>query len=221
MLYQQTLDASGVVELHVLGRLFLLDGTGAAPSVTVELTRGGSPVFQADGMKRGLRVFAANTFDNVRITGVAGQAVRFILGMDDVQISTSDGAAVSVPGGVVVNNTNANPVPVNAIGATFTAANVGILSPSALSGVVDVSALAGASAVIVAADAVSKEREVVVKNLFANTAAVRVGDATVAANKGYELQPGEAVVLNTLGAVSFFNPGAAPQSVCVLVNTRV
>lgn len=220
MLYQQTIDASGVLRMNVISRLFFLDGTGAAASVAVELTRAGSQVFLADGMKRGLRIFAASSFDSVNITAAPGTVVRFILGMEDVQIGTVDGSSVAVPGGVVVTNPIGNPVNINAVGAVFTAANVGLKSLATLAGAADVAVGAGVAVQIVAADAVNTQREVIIKNLFANAAIMRIAGATAAAGVGHELAPGETITLNTLGAVFAFNTGAAGQSVSVVTNSR-
>lgn len=220
MLYQQTLDAGGLLQLGLSGRLFLLDSIGAAATVRVELRRGNAAIFDADGMKRGLRIFAPGGYDSIRITGAAGAVMRFITGEEDVQISTMDGSAVSVPGGIEVINTALNPVPINAIGATFTAANVGLLSASAFAGVADVSALAGVATQIAAADAVSLEREIIIKNLNANTITMRIAGATAAAGVGHELAPGEAITLNTMAAVYAFNPGGVAESLSVVINSR-
>lgn len=220
MLYQQTLDANGVLQLAIPGKLFLLDSIGVAASVRVTLTRSNAQVFDADGMTRGLRIFTANGYDSIRIVGAAGAVMRFIVGVEDVQISTIDGSAVSVPGGVEVTNTVLNPVPINAIGATFTAANVGLVSADTFTGVADVSALAGVATQIAAADAVNTEREIIIKNLNANTATMRIAGATAAAAIGHELAPGESITLNTMAAVYAFNPGAGAESLSVIINSR-
>lgn len=220
MLYQQTLDANGLLQLGLNGRLFLLDGIGAAASVRVELRRGNAAIFEADGMKRGLRIFAPGGYDQVRITGAAGAVMRFITGDEDVQIDTTDGAEVSVPGGVVVNNTALNPVPVDVLGAVLVASNVGLASPDTFAGVADVSALAGVSTLVAAADAVNTRREIIIKNLNANTITMRIAGATAAAALGHELAPGESITLDTMAAVYAFNPGGIAESLSVITNTR-
>ena len=104
MLYEQTIPAGGVLNLTISGRLFLLESTGAAAVVDVELLRNKSPFFRAAGQKRGLRIFVENAFDGLSITGAAGAVMRFFLASEDIQIDTSNGAEVSIPAGVVVTN---------------------------------------------------------------------------------------------------------------------
>lgn len=192
----QTIGASGVYVFNSIGKLFLLDSISGASMVDVSLLRSNIAFFLAPGITRGFRIFAQSPFDAIRLVGTPGTTISFFVADEDIQISTFEGSSVTVPGGV------------------------GLLSPSALASVADVAVNNGASAVIVAADGVNKEREVIIKNLFANLAAMRIGDNTVNAAKGHELAPGEAITLNTLGAVYAFNTGAAPQSVSVLTNSR-
>lgn len=79
----------------------------------------------------------------------------------------------------------------------------------------DVAIGAGASAVVVAANAA--RLSVTVKNLNANTASIRVGESgSVGAARGHEIGPGESITLSTTSAVSAFNTGAGAQSVSVL-----
>lgn len=217
----QTIDATGVLTFNSAARLFLLDSTGAAASVDVEILRAGSQIFDAPGVARGFRVFMQSAFDGVRIKAAAGTVVSFFLATEDVQISTTNGAAVSVPGGVLVNNAGAGQkVPVEVFGAVFNATNIGIMSPAVLAGAADVSVNATTTTQIIAADAVNTEREVIIKNLLANAATMRIGGATAAASVGHELAPGESITLNTKAVIYAYNAGAAAQSVSVLVNSR-
>ena len=210
MRYTQKIDESGILAMPISGKLFLLDDIGAAVSIQVEVQRGQNTFFNAPGVKRGLRVFTDNAFDAIRITGLVGAVISFFIASENVQISTTDA--------VTINNPVGNPVNINAVGATFTGANMGMLSPTVLASVSDVLLGAGAATLIVAADAVNKEREVIVKNLFANAAIIRVGDAASGAARGHELNPGESITLNTMGAVYAFC--AAAQSVSVISNSR-
>lgn len=210
----QTIPADGILRMPVPGRLFLLDDIGTAASVQVELQRGQTTFFNSPGVKRGFRVFADTPFESFLITGAAGSVVSFFVASENVQISTNDD--------VIIGNPVGNPVNINAVGAVFTGANMGMLSPGAFAGVADVVINAGVSAQVVAADAVSKEREVIVKNLSANAAAFRIGGAaSVGAAQGHELSPGDVLILSTLAAVYAFNAGAGAQSLSVSVNTRV
>lgn len=222
MLYEQTIPAGGVLQLTISGRLFLLESTGAAASVDIQLLRNNSPFFRAAGQKRGLRTFVENPFDGLSITGAAGAIVRFFVASEDIQIDTTDGAEVSIPAGVEVTNTALNRVPVDVGGGVInvTATNVGLVSSDVFAGVADVSALATAATQIIAADAVNAEREVIIKNLNANTQTMRIAGATAAAALGHELAPGESITLNTLAAVYAYNPGAGAESLSVVVNSR-
>lgn len=219
MRYVEKIGAGGVFRTTIPGRLFLLESTGAAASVDVELLRSGSSFFNVPGAKRGLRVYCEG-FDGLSIAAPVGTVVTFYLANEDVQISTTDGAVVSIPGGVVVTNGVGAPVPVALTApVTLIATDVGMLSPNALAGVADVAVVAGVAGLIVAADAVNKEREVIVKNISTNAAVMRIAGATAAAGVGHELAPGESITLNTRAAVYAYC--AVAQSVSVLVNTRV
>jgi len=212
MLYTQSIPASGVLDMRTSGKLFLLDDTGAAASVTVTLAKGNQQIDKGDGAVRGFRVFLPNdSFDQIRIEGAVGAVVRFIVSQYDVQISNNE---------VRISNTVGDKVPVEVFGAVLTATNVGIASPDTLAGLTDVLIGAGVAAVIVAADAVNTKREVIIKNLSANTEVLRIGAATVNATRGHELAPGESVTLDTAAAISGFNTGAVDQHVSVITNSR-
>lgn len=223
MHHQDTIPAGGVLRLpNISGSLFLLTDSGTATEVDVALTmRGRSPV-RAPRIKRGFRAYLRDrSFDGIEITGPAGAIIQFFVESIDIQVSVVDGAEVSIPSGVVVTNPIGSPVPVNAIGAVLTATDVGVLSPTTLADIADVSVLAGATTQVVAAAAGGVvEREIVLKNLMANAAAFRVGAATAGAARGIELLPGEAIVLNTRAAVYAYNAGAAPQSLSLVTNSR-
>lgn len=128
MLYEQNVTAGSPLQMNVPGRFFLLDSTGAESVVTVTLLRGGSPIFgQIPGVRRGLKIGVEGGFDGVRIEAAGNCTVRFFATFENVSISTTDGAEVSMPGGVEVVNTIANPVPVVHTGTVeLTAENVGI-----------------------------------------------------------------------------------------------
>lgn len=224
MLYEQQVTAGSPLQLNVPGRFFLLDSTGSESSVTLELLRGGTPIVgRVPGARRGLKIGIDGGFDGVRIESAATTIVRFFATFENVSISTTDGAEVSVPNGIKVTNSEVEPVPVVHTGTVnLIATNVGVLSPDDLTSPVDVSIDAGVRGQVVAEAAVGViEREVIVKNLTASASAFRVGDASCDSMHGHELQPGEAITLNTRAAVYAWNTGAVAQSMSVLINSRV
>jgi hypothetical protein len=93
--------------------------------VTVTLLRGGAPIFgQIPGAKRGLKIGVEGGFDGVRIEAAGVTTVRFFATFENVSISTTDGAEVSIPAGVEVTNGAGNPVVVDVQGAVLTATDV-------------------------------------------------------------------------------------------------
>ena len=77
----------------------------------------------------------------------------------------------------------------------------------------DKSVAATTQATLLAAN--TSRRAAIIKNLDANTAASRIGDAP-AASQGHELMPGETIVLATTADILGFNTGAGAQSVSLL-----
>lgn len=223
MFYQEQISAAAPLHINVSGRYFLLESTGAEESVAVTLLRNGSPIFgRIPAAKRGHKYGVESGFDGVRIEAGGNTTVQFFATFENVSISTTDGAQVEVPGGVMVTNTGADPVPVLHTGTVeLTADNVGVLSPDVLLPLADVAIAAGAQGLLVAAAAVGvKQRETIIKNLVGNTDLLRIGDVSCAAGLGHELAPGETIKLDTLAAVYAWNTGAAAQSVSVLTNSR-
>lgn len=83
---------------------------------------------------------------------------------------------------------------------------------------VDVSMVAGARTQIVAANAA--RRRVHITNLAAGAATLRIGNtATVAANRGTPVAPGETITLETIAAIAGWNPGGVAQDVAVTEET--
>lgn len=78
----------------------------------------------------------------------------------------------------------------------------------------DIALGAAAQTLIMAANA--NRRSIIVKNLAANLATIRVGDVGAAAAEGHELAPGESIQLDVTAAVYAWNPGAVAQSVSVV-----
>lgn len=221
MLYEQQVTGGAPLQLNVPGRFFLLDSTGDESTVTVELLRGGSPIVgRIPGARRGLKIGIDAGFDGVRIEAAGNTTVRFFATFENVSISTTDGADVSIPGGVEITNDVGSPVPVVHTGTVeLTASNIGLNSPDTLAPVADVSINAGVAGQVVAAS-VKAKREVIIKNPAANAASFRIAGATVAAALGFELAPGESITMDTTAAIHAFNTGAGAQSLSVLTIYR-
>lgn len=188
----------------------------AADRVTVELYRNNLPLLTAS-MARGTRVPVAGGFSKavVRNDTAAPVAVEFYMLPGDIEIQ------ITKTFDVVVTNDAGNPVPVSAVGATFTGDNMGMLSPDTLATVADTAVNAAATLQVVAAAAVGvKQREATIKNLAGNLAGIRVGDANTGAARGHELMPGESYTFDTLAALYVYNAGAAAQSVSIVTNSR-
>lgn len=156
MFYDQIVSVGAPLQLNVSGRYFLLDATGVESVVTLSLLRGGSPVFgPVAGAKRGLKIGMEGGFDGVRIEAAGETQVRFFATVENVSISTTDGASVSVPGGVEVTNTALNAVPVDVQGAVLSVSDVEInntpANPVPVQEVVDPVIVAGGSYVVPAA----------------------------------------------------------------------
>lgn len=185
MLYEQSIPASGVLQMDVSGRLFIIDSTGAAPSLDVEILRNGTPALRLAGMARGLRLWFGERFSGWRVTGAVGAVIRVITADEDVQIDTSNGATVTI------DNTIASPVP-----ALLTLADT--LNDAAPIAVTDV------AAVLLAASAT--RRGFRVYNAGANPVAIG-GAAVTFANAAVILQAGDTWLESDA-------PGAAWKCIC-------
>jgi hypothetical protein len=92
------------------------------------------------------------------------------------------------------------------------AGSVTLAKPAGLSDAADVLLTAGGPADLVSA-ANSAREEIIISNLAANAAVVRIGTSNAAAARGVELSPGQTVVLTTQAAIYAYC--AAAQSVSV------
>lgn len=79
----------------------------------------------------------------------------------------------------------------------------------------DVSLAPTATTLIYAGNA--NQQEVLITNLSTNTQTLRIGDLNAGAARGIPLAPGSAIILNTVSAIYGYNPGAAAQSVAVVL----
>lgn len=62
-------------------------------------------------------------------------------------------------------------------------------------------------------------KEVFISNLASNTATMRIGNSTTAANKGIPLAPGETLILETSAGIFAWNSGAVAENLAVSVIT--
>jgi hypothetical protein len=92
--------------------------------------------------------------------------------------------------------------------------SITVSKASVLDSLADVALAAGAQTQIVAGNAA--RRKIIIKNLAANPATLRIGDNGAAAANGHELAPGESIGLAVADAVYAWNPGVVAQSVSVV-----
>lgn len=106
---------AGVPYVHnVEGKVLLVDSTGAADGVDIALMRNGTPQTTMPMRKAAFRLVEA--YDGVMLTSPVATSVGIFLSFEDVQLGVADGAAVKVPEGLVVTNSEANPVAVSFAG---------------------------------------------------------------------------------------------------------
>lgn len=115
-------------KLESPGRLVLVDSLGAADSVDITLIVNGAEGKQMPSRKTAFRLVA--NFDGVILQTSVDATVGIFLSFDDVQLGVSDGASVKVPDGVLVTNTDAEPVPVRTpVGAPLEVNFAGTVAP--------------------------------------------------------------------------------------------
>lgn len=115
----------------IQGRLVLIDSIGVASGIDITLIRNGTPSATMPSRKTAFRY--QSPFDGVIMKSAVDASIGIFLSNSDVQLGFSDNSAVTVPAGVRVNSTVADPVIVN-FG--------GIVAP--VLGAVEVTNLAGA-----------------------------------------------------------------------------
>lgn len=100
---------AGVPYTHnVAGKLILLDFTGDADGIDIATIRNGTPQATMPLRKAAFRL--VETYDGVMLTAAVTTTVGIFLSFEDVQLGVTDGAAVKVPEGVAITNTD--PIPV-------------------------------------------------------------------------------------------------------------
>lgn len=200
--YSIPLLAGVPCRLDIPGKLILIDSTGVASGVDVELIKKGTPQTKMPMRKFAFRLVA--DFDGVILTAPVNASVAFFLSFDDVQIGVSDGSAVSVPAGVAITNTVGNPVNVNFTGTvTPVLGSVTSILAATVNDRAQV-AVTAARSVLVAVGAT--RRGLRIKNVGVN--AVAIGGATLTyATAAVLIQAGETWNENEA-------PGAAWYCMC-------
>lgn len=206
-------------EQHQIARAastFLLAKAGA--KIDVQLYRNGQRFIHAAYAESGYRYVSEMDMAILRNNNAAAVEIVFYMTRGPVEVQVNGEFASRI------TNTVADPVPVSIqTPVTLTATDVGVLSLATLATAADVAIAAAPTpaAVVVAAAGVGvKQRECIVKNLTANVAALRIGDANTGAARGHELMPGESLTLDTLAAIYAYNTGAGAQSLSVVTNSR-
>lgn len=111
MSYQTINLLAGVpYRVGIAGRLILIDNIGASDGVDVRVLRQGTPDTVIPKRKAAFRM--VTPYDDVLFTTSIDTTIGVFLSTFDVEIGYVDRAAVTIPDGVAITNTTANPVPV-------------------------------------------------------------------------------------------------------------
>lgn len=194
------------------GKLLLIDSISAGAGIDITFVKNGNETTVMPKRQPGFRVVEA--FEAVVFTSAVDATLGVFLSSADVQLGFVSGGNVGVPGGVMVNNTAANRVPVdlggaaiavsiNSIAVNNTAANpvpVSLISApetdaltvknQALSTLVNSApVVAGLAAVQLVAD--TTLRRIVVRNASGAAKIAIGGPAVTMANGAIQLAPGD------------------------------
>lgn len=134
--------------------------------------------------KSGQALYLANGFNEVTLRSTIAQTVQVVIA-DEPQDDNAQTVTANVTATVAAGNT-----------VTTTA---------------DASVAATTTAQVLAGRA--DRLTAIIKNLAANAAPIRVGDAGTAAAQGHELAPGESIALDTTSAIYVYNSHGSAQSV--------
>lgn len=127
-------------------------------------------------------------FTRVTVVSTVVQTVELFLGSGDLSADTATVTISSATFTPDVLNTVQNPADVS---------------------------IAAAASDLVSGGAATK-RETIIKNPSSNPDSLRLGGSTVAAAAGFELEPGESIVVDGNQAIYAYNTGGAPASVSVM-----
>lgn len=124
--YTQTVYAGVPLQLPYGGSYFLLSSAGVARKVGIQMTSDGQTSKIMQDMTTGFSLPVK--FDAITFYSTVDTVVSFFASPGPVTLGAQDGAAVNVPGGVVVTNAIGQPVPIYFPGGVvnLTASNVGV-----------------------------------------------------------------------------------------------
>lgn len=145
------------------------------------------------------RIVSANDGQVVSITSMPAVSVNNFPALQPV--SVSELPAVSVDNFPALQPVSVDNFPAFPVLQPVSVAKLPAES-NQISTVPDVSSGVATAAQVISANAVRKS--VKIKNLAANVEPVRVGGASIAADRGHELSPGESITLKTSAAVYVF-----------------
>lgn len=171
--------------LDIAGRLILVDSVGDSDGVDIEiLLAGSSKTTIIPKRKAAFRL--VQQYAGVILTCAIDATIGIFLSENDVQLGTVDGAAVTIPGGVRVNSTAADPVFI----ALDRDINIGTVKvENDLITVVDMPAIAiGTVATSISNDPSLKK--IRMRNM-SDEALIAIGGAGVALGSPIILMPGE------------------------------
>lgn len=179
------LRAGQAHRVDIAGRLILVDSVGDSGGVDIEiLSAESSKTITMPKRKAGFRL--VQPFAGVVLTCVTDATIGIFLSDNDVNLGTVDGAAVTIPDGVVITNTPAAPVPV-----TFdNDINIGVVQvENNLNVIVDAAPVAvGITATTISNDPTLKKLRL--RNV-SNLAHIAIGGANVELGSPIVLAPGE------------------------------
>jgi hypothetical protein len=182
----ETIPATGALNNVGVGNFFMLVSSGSAVNVT--FIRGGS-TFGAENVQGGYVKACVEEWERCSISGTPGASVSFFIGFENIAEDSTD--------------------------YRRTVGEFQQLQPATISDAADVDV--GSSAVAVqVAPANAARASVTFTNLEASVAYVRIGAAaTVAANRGQRLAPGQSFTSRVRGAIHAIRESAAAALVSV------
>lgn len=162
------------------------------------------------GEREGVSVSEFRAFSITNL-GANGDMIQIRFGYGQIK-TAQDGQAVSIVGAVSVDDST--PIDVNITAQPAITVSATVNQSNQISTAPDVSTVAATATVIAAANAARKE--LMIKNPSSNAESVRIGGMNVAANRGFELEPGESTILTTTAAVYAYCSAVQPLSITEL-----
>ena len=197
---------AGVRYLAPYGGLFFsVDDCGVARAVDVQLSYEGNDAAVMPGRVQGFQCPAQ--FDRIYLTAAVDTTVSFFATQAPVNLGIKDGTAVTVPNGVAITNTPANPIPVGITSIRYPH-TVTDKNPVTVAATGETPVISNASAV-----------EIRFLSLPSNTGKIYLGSATVTpSNAAIVLNPGDLWVENTGADAPWF---AVADNAGSIINLQV